>query len=399
MSILEIMIMDLVFILFPYCLYIIYEIYNKTFDVKKMNLFLDFSLISSFYLILKYKISIENSQFLMIGVPFLLALIKKRNISVILLALFLITYYKYFCGFNILGLLLEYSLYLAVYYFYKNEKINNYIMVNIFIAIKLIFLLFYKFNLSKFIIIIILYIVILNLLVKMINKSDSILNFQRIHKELQCEKNFRMSIFKITHEIKNPITVCKGYIDMFDPMNPKKSKKYINIIESEINRVLLLLEDFLSINKIKIEKEIMDINLLLSEITENYKYILKEKNIKYEFIIPDDELYIEADYNRLGQVIINVIKNGTESIEKDGIIRLYTKVDNNYIKIIVEDNGCGMDEEELKQIKNAFFTTKKNGTGLGIFLSNEIIKAHHGSLKYYSNKGRGTKVIIKLPIK
>ena len=69
-------------------------------------------------------------------------------------------------------------------------------------------------------------------------------------KELEQEKQIRESLFKITHEIKNPITVCKGYLDMFDVEDKKKSEKYVSILKDEIKRVLVLLEDFLSINKI-----------------------------------------------------------------------------------------------------------------------------------------------------
>ena len=93
-----------------------------------------------------------------------------------------------------------------------------------------------------------------------------------------------------------------------------------------------------------------------------------------------------------------MIKNSIEAIENDGYIKIYTKENNDKIEIYIEDNGIGMDEEELKRIKEAFFTTKKNGTGLGVYLSNEIIKEHDGTIKYFSKKDEGTKVVVTLPI-
>ena len=183
---------------------------------------------------------------------------------------------------------------------------------------------------------------------------------------------------------------------MYDVNNIEHSNKYIPIIREEINRVLMLLEDFLSITKIKIEKEEMDLGFLLEDIKNNFSMILKSKNI--EFICTDiDELYIEADYNRLKQVLVNLIKNSVESIEKNGTIKINVSNSKNKVKIVVEDTGKGMTEEELKQIKSAFFTTKQNGTGLGTYLSNEIIKAHNGIMKYHSVKNKGTKVIITIP--
>ena len=108
--------------------------------------------------------------------------------------------------------------------------------------------------------------------------------------------------------------------------------------------------------------------------------------------------FIFVNKIRIQQVILNILKNSIEAIGDDGKIKLYTKVTDNNIKIYIGDNGVGMDKDELDRINEAFFTTKKNGTGLGIYLSNEIIKLHSGSMKYSSIKNEGTKVILTLPI-
>lgn len=86
-----------------------------------------------------------------------------------------------------------------------------------------------------------------------------------------------------------------------------------------------------------------------------------------------------------------------ESIEQNGTIKMIVNKNKNKIKITIEDDGRGMNNEELEKITKAFFTTKKNGTGLGVYLSNEIIKAHGGYIKYNSIKNKGTKVVITIP--
>ncbi len=406
MSIFEIIILDIIFILFPFCLYVIYEIYNKTFDIRKDNLILEFLLISSFYLILKYKTALEIPTIIIICIPLIISYIKKRNFGILLLSIFLIIYYNWLYNVPIVILLIEFSVYFLLYLFYKKGKINSFIFANLVILIKSFSLYIYntnKINIivndNDFILVVIIVIIFLNILLIAIKQLESMISFQWIYKELQKEKNLRMSLFKITHEIKNPITVCKGYLDMFDVDDPKKSKKYVSILQNEIKRVLILLEDFLSLNKIKIEKDIMDLNLLLSETIDNFNILLREKNIKKEINISEDELYINADYNRLSQVIINIIKNSIEAIDRNGKIKIYTKQKDNKVKIYIEDNGKGMNEEELKKLKQIFFTTKNNGTGLGVYLSNEIIKAHNGTINYSSKKNQGTKVTITLPYK
>ena len=236
------------------------------------------------------------------------------------------------------------------------------------------------------------------LIVISIKNLEEVANLHMNLQKIEHEKEVQLSIFKITHEIKNPIAVCKGYLDMFDVNNLEHSRKYVPIIKSEINRVLILLHDFLSITKIKIEKEEMDLNLLLEDTVNCLEPIFENNKIHFLSDISKDELYIHADYNRLKQTLVNLIKNSKESISEEGTVKLFTTMDAKKIKIYIEDNGVGMSKEELDKIKQAFFTTKQTGTGLGVFLANEIITAHQGTLDYLSEKNKGTRVVITLPI-
>ena len=95
-----------------------------------------------------------------------------------------------------------------------------------------------------------------------------------------------------------------------------------------------------------------------------------------------------------------MIKNAIEALSstKNPYISIDYEIDSNIFKIIIEDNGPGIAEEEMEKIKEPFYTTKKDGTGLGVSLSCEIIEAHEGTLNYISKVNEGTKVIITLPI-
>ena len=240
------------------------------------------------------------------------------------------------------------------------------------------------------------------ILLFLMKKTEEIVDLNITLRELEKEKKLRESLFKMTHEIKNPLAVCKGYIDMIrqDKATKEQKDKYINIINDEISRTLLLMDDFLDYSKIKVTKEIIDITLLIDEIVDSLSTILKTKNIKLSKYIPEEDIYINADYNRLKQVIINIIKNAIEA--KNGRKNLTIEIriikNKNGIRIIISDNGIGMDKKTLGSINNMFYTTKAKGTGLGIPLSNEIINLHGGSIKYHSTPGRGTKVNIILPV-
>ena len=208
-----------------------------------------------------------------------------------------------------------------------------------------------------------------------------------------------MSLFKISHEIKNPIAVIKAYLDMMDLDNKNQVHKYIPIISDEVNRVLNLLQDFLLVNKVSIAFDIMDINLMIEDVIMKEKSLLDDKKIKLKVNLIDDEVYIKGDYNRLSQVLINIVKNSIEAINKEnGVIKIKNYINKKYIIIVIEDNGYGISKKNLKKIKEPFYTTKNRGTGLGVSLSDEIIKAHGGTLTYVSKENIGTKVIIKLPL-
>ncbi len=208
----------------------------------------------------------------------------------------------------------------------------------------------------------------------------------------ELEKN----LFKITHEIKNPITVCKGYLDMLDPKDVKKTEKYLPILKNEIARTLVIMEDFMSIRNVSIKTDIMDFYLLIEDLHDTVELLLRKYGCSLE--VPDctEELFILADYDRLKQVFINLIKNSVEAGAKNILIE--TKVKNGRLTIVVYDTGKGIPEETLSHLGELFFTTKQTGTGVGVHLSEEIVRLHKGKMKYSSKVGKGTKVTITLPI-
>jgi two-component system sporulation sensor kinase B len=404
MNSLDVIILDFVLLTFPLLLYFIYRVYTKTLDLKKQNLYFDCALFSSCYLLFKYgTMYYHELPIFIFDIPLLISYLKNKKVSAIFLSILLTFIYCQILNIPLLFCLIQYLFYLILFLICNYLKVKRIIFINIFLIIKSITLLFYINNnyiytILNFIILTVIFGVITNLILDIYERLDNIINCYNQVEDIEKEKRIQKSLFKITHEIKNPIAVCKGYLDMFDIENIEHSRKYIPIIKSEINRILYLLEDFLSITKIKLEKEEMDLNMLLEDTVQCLKPILDNKQITFESNITDEEIYINADYNRLKQTLVNIIKNSKEAINDEGNIKLYTDVLKNKVKIIIEDNGIGMTEEELKKIKEAFFTTKGNGTGLGTYLANEIVISHGGKLEYFSKYGSGTKVVITLPI-
>lgn len=404
--------LSIIYITYPLLLFLFYVAYNRNYCKDENNLFLDLALISSFYLILKFTNPIfSNLPPIIFNVALVISYLKKRNITIFILSILIVICYIESFNLNASLIIIEYIVYFLLYLKLKNSKNFNDKYINSFVIVKAFFFtlvsvfskVYINNNYIEFFGQILILILILYLMIcfttLLFEKGEDIIKYHMSLKELEQSKQIQVSLFQITHEIKNPIAVCKGYLDMFDTNNPEHSIKYVPILREEIERVLILLQDFLSMTKINIEKESMDIYMLIEDVFDDFKPILKNRNIDFLLDIDDAELYIEGDYNRLKQVFINIIKNSIESIQenKKGLIKVYTKKDSNLIKIYISDNGVGMSKEVLKKFNEPFFTTKKNGTGLGTSLSTEIIKAHNGKLNYSSveNKGTTVEVILK----
>lgn len=393
--------LSLVYILFPLCIYFLYLVYSKVIFKKEKSLFLDFALFSSYYICSRFG-NIPIALSFLINIPLLIAVYKNRTITSIILALLTAAYMTNVYNLSIAPFLIEYGLILIISYFtkYKKEQVFS-ITIILSTIYNIIFenIIDIKFGNIYFLVLIWIsmyityYVVILSY-----NKIDMVVNMYHSLEEITKEKTLYQSLFKITHEIKNPLAVCKGYLDMFDIKDVGKANKYVGIINQEIDRTLELLKDFSDVSKINIQKNLMDANMLIEDVCDEADIILN-KDINFKYYIDDNSIEINGDYDRLKQVLINVIKNSKEAVKgTNGLIELNAHKKGKYYVITVSDNGVGMEKETKEKIGTPFYTTKKNGTGLGVCFSKEIIEKHGGSMKYNSILGKGTTVEIKLPI-
>ena len=406
MTVYENILLDSIDIISPILMYLFFVAYNKNVDRDESGIILEICLITSCYFVIRFGHTMMYIKpVLLVNIPLLIAYYNKKYASVLVISLYIIFYQHSDLNLNVILLFVEYFSYMVVYFIIKKiktDKTNEIFAFFYSLINSLIFVSdFYKTMTLQMITVQILSFLLMLLIVKVIlEKARRTIKYHMTVKELIEEKQIRKSLFKITHEIKNPLAVCKGYLDMFDVNNVEHARKYVPILKEEIDRTLILLQDFLSFTKIKIEKDILDINYLLEEVLDNLHLLLKDKNIELESNILDEEVYIDGDYNRLCQVMINLIKNSIEAMKdvKYPQINLSSVLKKDYIEIVVEDNGTGIEEKNLKKISEPFFTTKKHGTGLGVSMSFEIIASHNGTIKYFSEYGKGTKVVINLPL-
>ena len=397
---------NIITITYPLFLYLFYSIKKKNLNEKKDKTILDISLLSSFFICLYFNNSInKNEQMILLTLPILFSFLYKRTSISIFMSIVIIDLLFTKNNYTIFGSIILVTLYYILYNIYLRKTFSNKKFINIYSIINLSFYLFFSIpylkNREEIITIVstsIIYFIINKIIACFIKKENEMLDIYLAMRDVEKEDHIQTSLFKITHEIKNPLAVVKGYISLFDVNNPEKSKRYIDIINNEVDRSLELLNDFKDLSRVNVIKKDMNIIDLFDDIKETLVPLFKAKKIKYE-IKCESDITINADYNRMKQVLVNLIKNSIEASNKEkSLITLTTFYSNSSLYIIVKDNGEGMDKDTLEKIFTPFYTTKHYGTGLGVCLSKEIIEAHNGSLSYTSIKNKGTIAKIVLPV-
>lgn len=411
MYIIQELIISSIFLLFPLSVYLIYITYIRNMDLKENSILLDLALTTSLLILIRFTRDTSFYITVLFNVPLLISYIKNRRLTASILSVILIFYYQKHLGINLVLLFVEYIIY-ALFYLFLDKRRKQHNFIDIFIPIKSFFSAITVFtiispelsvveNIYSLFLIIILFIAYTYLIVYLFKKTEDIMNFNIIIKEAKKEQKLYNSLSKLTHELKNPITVCKGYIEIMDKKGLSKNNKFIPIIEDEINRALNVINDFSYLGKLKdLNLEEVDLILVLEEITNMLSPLFKKNKNELKLILPEEDIYMELDYSKIKQVFVNIIKNALEAAtpNKKLIVFITAKRFLKYVKIIIKDNGIGMSKETLEKINEIFFTTKENGNGLGVVLSKEIVEMHKGSISYSSSLNKGTTVTIKLPI-
>ena len=401
-------VLNMILVVFPILIYLVFSCYNLLTNKKIIKLIFIITMCTSLYFSLCLNFNMLDNGLLLIfcNIPPLICYFKKEiKLGIIFsLIIVLVSYFKY--DLNIYIVSFKYIGYLITYLLLIKNRQFDYLFLKIIAIIQGFFISFEYFYVTNSNIDKIFYLIFYALIIYLITffclylfkLSDKITKLHEMVSNMERDNKLRDSLFKLTHEIKNPIAVCKGYLDMLNLDNRDKSERYISIVKSEIDRSLNIMNDFMEYSKIKVNKEVFDMTMLLDELYDSFKLLIVNNKIKFIYENVYDDIYLNGDFNRLKQVFVNIIKNSLESITDGGIINMSVFVEENKVIISISDNGCGMSIDELSNIKEMFYSTKKNGTGLGVALSNEIVLAHDGELNYSSVKDEGTVCTVVLPM-
>ncbi|MGZ9586438.1 PAS domain S-box protein [Paenibacillus marinisediminis] len=203
----------------------------------------------------------------------------------------------------------------------------------------------------------------------------------------------------IAHEIRNPLTSLKGFIQYLRPSFPPNSG-IGDIMLTELERINFIVSELLVLARPQnLDVKPVPLHKIIEHIIKFLESEANFKNIMIHTSFVDSPVTIICEENQLKQVFINIMKNSLDAISANGEIRIQTKLlSDNQVLIRISDNGCGIPHELLPRLGEPFYTTKEKGTGLGLLVSNKVIKDHHGKIHITSELSKGTVVEITLPI-
>jgi signal transduction histidine kinase len=225
----------------------------------------------------------------------------------------------------------------------------------------------------------------------------------------QYETNRRRFITDVTHELRTPLTSIRGIIEGLKNdliPDPRERKRYYTIIEKETFRLIRLINELLDLEKIEnglivLQKAEYPLKDLMEVVTESLEVLVEEKNLRLLIDCPDT-LLVYGDYDRLMQILINLVKNSIQ-FTAYGTIRLTGFETETATVIEISDTGQGMTEEELSFIWDRFYkadpsrSKHRSETGLGLSIVKQLVEAHQGTIEAKSTPGMGTTFTLALP--
>lgn len=203
----------------------------------------------------------------------------------------------------------------------------------------------------------------------------------------------------IAHEIRNPMTTVRGFLQLLGSKpNLLDYKNYFELMIEELDRANSIITEFLSLSRnTPIELNMQNLNTIFNKLLP----MLQADALKNEHIIIvelEEIPNFELNEQEIRQVILNLARNGFESMAAGGVITIKTYLENDQAVIAVSDQGSGIPPEVLKNIGKPFLTTKDNGTGLGLAVSYNIVHRYGGTINIETGT-EGTTFVIKLPLK
>ena len=233
---------------------------------------------------------------------------------------------------------------------------------------------------------------------------------QDVTESERLEISRREFVANVSHELRTPLTTIKTYAEtLSDSSENEDEQRFLNVIIREVDRMTRIVKELLTLssfdsNKLTIMKTEFALENLVNDVVSKMKFQAENDKLTLTYAPLVKCPLLNADIDRIEQVITNIISNSIKYTAEGGKIEVFTGYIYNEAYIKIKDNGVGIPEKDLPRIFERFYrvdkarSREKGGTGLGLAIAYEIIKLHGGNIVINSTYGEGTEVIIKIPV-
>jgi signal transduction histidine kinase len=231
-----------------------------------------------------------------------------------------------------------------------------------------------------------------------------------LREETRTQLKYRKEFAALaSHELKTPLTIISLYAQMIqESISKSKDLKddWFITIQTQIDKMTNIINEFLTIKKIKERNlnyhwKISNLSELLKDVVKNYSVINPDRKIDLVIRTGVNKVRVKADEQKLQGVFINIINNSIKFSPSNSVISIDLKVEDNMVCVEFQDRGVGIKKKDLPYVFEPFFRggkIKRTGSGMGLYLSKNVILAHKGKIDLESSYKLGTKVMIKLPV-
>jgi len=231
-----------------------------------------------------------------------------------------------------------------------------------------------------------------------------------ITEQEKIDKERREFVANVSHELRTPLTTMRSYLEALAEgawQDEEIAPNFLEVTRNDTERKIRLVNDLLQLSKMdsrdyQIKKEWIDFVVYFNRIIDRFE-LSKERNVKFKRTLPNHDIFIEMDEDKLTQVLDNIISNALKYSPEGGFVKFSIEESEDKITVSISDQGVGIPKADLEKIFDRFYRVDKarsrklGGTGLGLAIAKEVVNAHGGDIWANSVEGKGTTIAFTLP--
>jgi signal transduction histidine kinase len=206
----------------------------------------------------------------------------------------------------------------------------------------------------------------------------------------------------VGHEVKNPINAIVVHLELLREKlarNDRTADRHVDVIQNEIRRLDRVVQTLVDFSRpVELDLAVHDLRAIVQSVVMLASPEMEQRSVRVLCQMPPAAVYVRVDADMIQQALLNVLLNGAQAMAEGGDLTVSLRKTLHEASLKVQDQGCGIPRDILGRIFNLYFTTKRDGTGIGLAMTYRILQLHNGSVQVESEVDKGTEFILKLPV-